>query len=115
MQRKRHAKKKDWSQIKKFEYFKSLETKKKKMLSLIGIKNWKANKQKWKKTKSGRELSIVGSYTNSKNEKVSFKELHVFQPTATYQILFTKPAGLKLSKNVVPNFFSAVKGMALSK
>ena len=61
-----------------------------KMLSMLGIKKWKASKTLLRKVRPGlTELVLKGSYLNQSNTKVYFVEKHYFKNESLIQMLFT--------------------------
>jgi hypothetical protein len=92
----RASKKKiDWSKIQRDSYFKTLEAKKIKLLSFIGITQWHAQETSWREQQGVHYLKITGSYTNSSQEKILFIEEHAFLKDKTVQLLHTRPAELQ--------------------
>jgi hypothetical protein len=100
----------DWNKVKKTDFFKVYESKKKKILSFVGISRWQASSYSWKKSKSSYQLEVKGTYIDASNIKVKFLELHFYTQKETIQILQTMPLryrdGDKLSKNII-NFIKS--------
>lgn len=105
----------DWSVAGQKGYFQSFEAKKKKMLSFIGISKWKAGHYKWVKKSHWHELNVNGHYQDSSGQEIVFKEVHLFHPDKTIQILHTRPAALKNGEELSKQFFSFVKPEAFNK
>ena len=84
-----------WEKIKSGSFFSSFEKRKKELLSMISVSQWKAKKHTWTRKKEYFELLVHGSYIDASGTKVSFQEIHLFSPDKTRQILFTKPATIK--------------------
>lgn len=61
-----------------------------KMLSFLGIKNWKLDSHKWSPSKEESTLELLGTYTNKSGQKVEFKEVHIFNSNFKTQYLYTK-------------------------
>ena len=78
-----------WKKIKSKKFFLDLIHKKKKMLSLIGVKKWRVKRSNWKNQEGYRELTMEGSYYNSQDHFIDFKEVHLFYPRKTLQILLS--------------------------
>lgn len=104
-----------WEKIKSKKFFLDLIHKKRKMLSLIGIKEWKVKRSNWKKQKGYRELTMEGSYYNSQNHLIDFKEVHLFYPRKTLQILLSHPRKRLVKTEVASQFIKDVKEMAFKK
>lgn len=107
-------KKLDWSPEGKEntqkEYFKSLEDKKKKMLSFIGVTDWTVEQYKWNSPSEGKEELIVeGHYKDSTGKKIYFKELHQFAEDKTTQFLHTRPYDAPDGENRAKEFFDFIK------
>ncbi|MDO9181742.1 MAG: hypothetical protein Q7U04_05010 [Bacteriovorax sp.] len=85
------ASKTDWSKINGVEFFKSFGDKKKGMLALINITNWKATSFKWTPHVGYYQLNIVGIYTDPFHHEISFVEEHLYYPDHTTQLLHTHP------------------------
>ncbi len=98
----------NWAKISKDTFFKNLEEKKKKTLSLIGVRDWTATNYRWTDTANGPELNISGSYRDSSDTKIEFQEIHLFRKKKTIQILLTKPADYKLEPALSKNFIDAI-------
>ena len=94
-ERRKTRKKIDWSRIDGEKFFKKIEKQKKKLLSIVGISNWKAEHYEWKPYNHLYRLRIDGSYTNSTGESITFTEIHFYSPTQTVQILHTRPSAAK--------------------
>lgn len=90
-QEKKPLRKLDWSKVGTNEFFKKFEADKIKMLSFVGIRDWKAEKYEWNKLPLGHELKIQGHYVDVSDKKIAFTELHYFQEQKTIQILQTQP------------------------
>lgn len=99
----------DWSKIKKEDFYKSLEEKKKHLLSLIGVTEWTAEKYSWNNANSINELSVIGTYKDSSKHIIQFRELHLFKPNKTIQILYTQPTGVKLNPKTGENFLMSIR------
>lgn len=99
----------DWSTIKKEDFFKKIEEDKKKLLALVGIKKWSAQKYIWTKVGEAFELSIVGTYEDSSAKLIQFQELHIFQEKRTLQILYTQPYELIFNPNIGNKFIFDVR------
>lgn len=96
----------DWTNIDKKKFYQDLEERKKRSLSIIGVKNWIASEYKFV-TKDGVEsLEIKGSYIDPSGVEVVFKELHLFQADETLQLLYTQPSSLSGNKNYEQEFFT---------
>jgi len=90
-QEKKPSKKLDWSKVGTEDFFKDFEKGKIKLLSYVGITEWKAEKYQWKELPSGHELKIEGHYLDSGHKKIAFIEVHHFKKSKTIQILQTRP------------------------
>lgn len=99
----------DWSIVDQKNYFQSFEAKKKKMLSFVGISKWRADHYKWTKNSQWHELNVKGHYQDSSGQEIAFKEVHLFHPGKTIQILHTRPASLKNGEEFSKQFFSFIK------
>ncbi len=104
LERRKTGKKINWLNIKQKDFFKKLEEKKKKMLSFIGISEWKG-KYKWKPKKDYHELLVNGSYKDWSGQKIIFTEVHIYRTNETIQILHTRPksiaGGDKLARRII--------------
>ncbi|MCZ0933277.1 MAG: hypothetical protein OXJ52_09020 [Oligoflexia bacterium] len=80
--------------------FTEVEKAKRKILSLIQIREWKSDSYQWKTRGDKGELYINGSYLNYKNERQYFQEFHIYSTEFALQILVTASSlkELKLSK-----------------
>ncbi len=101
----------NWQKIKSTKFFKNLIKRKKRMLSLIGITDWKEKSHDWKKKKDYHELVIKGSYLNPKRERVQFIEHHLYFKNKTHQILLTFPKNKNLRFEIANQFIESIKGM----
>ena len=81
---------KKWKDSKRSDVYKNVISQKKKMLSLLGIKNWRVTSQKWTPTQEVSTLEIKGDYLNSRDKKVEFHEVHEFGLKQKTQYLFTR-------------------------
>jgi len=111
LQKKKPLKKLDWSQVGTENFFKGFEKNKIKMLSYIGITEWKAEKYRWKELPTGHELKIEGHYVDSSNKKIAFTEVHHYQELKTIQILQTRPVSTKAK--YVEDFFNYINDQVL--
>ena len=95
----------DWSTIKKKESLEKFKNRRKKILSLIGVYDWKAYEHKWSFKKDFHQLNINGSYRDSFNKKITFSEVHIFKRNQIIQMLHTRPYhmkdGQKLSQDIM--------------
>ena len=87
------------------DYLKSIERKKKGFLGLFGAQDWKKDKHTWKKVNGNHLLEVKGFYKDSKNESVSFIEVHYFKDKKIVQMLYIKPKKLKLDSKYHEAFF----------
>lgn len=101
------SKKLDWSKVGSDAFFKALEADKVKMLSFVGISEWKPEQYKWNKHPKGHELKIEGHYLDSQNKKIAFTEVYYFQELKTIQILQTRP--FSTSGKFTDDFFTFIK------
>ncbi|MCY4524266.1 MAG: hypothetical protein OXB84_05970 [Halobacteriovoraceae bacterium] len=105
LERKKHQKQTNWSKLKKKSYMKKLEEKKKKVLELIGISDWRTDSHKWKKINNSHLLNITGRYTDSSGQKTAFTEIHIYNSNETIKMLYTRPQsienGEKLSETII--------------
>ena len=85
----------NWDQIKSEVFFKKFVKEKKKILSIVGIKDWHAKDYYWHKVKKKYELEVKGTYIDSAGMKVSFKEIHIYGKNSTFQLLHTRPHNIK--------------------
>lgn len=103
LQRRKTLNKNKLGKIKQEDFFKRFENKKRRILSLIGVTNWKATKYDW--SPGTRQLSVEGTYTDSSGLNVTFAEIHIFKNGETVQILHTRPTSLsdgsKYEKEIV--------------
>ncbi len=104
LEKRKTGKKINWLNIKQKDFFKKLEEKKKKMLSFIGISEWKG-KYKWQPKKEHHELLVNGSYRDWSGQKITFAEVHIYRANETIQILHTRPTatinGDKLASRII--------------
>ena len=105
-QEKKPLKKLDWSKVGTESFFKKFEADKIKMLSFVGIRDWKAHKYQWSKLPLGHELKIEGHYVDATDKKIAFTELHYFQEHKTIQILQTRP--WSVAENHAEEFFQFI-------
>jgi hypothetical protein len=63
--------------------FEKFEEKKKKLLGLFGVRDWRASSYR----RDGGKLIVLGTYVDSKNRTILFKEIH----SPSKQLLFTRP------------------------
>ena len=112
LQIKKTKSKMDWSSKNWSEYLKSLEKEKSKVLSLFNISNWKGEKYNWKKKDGYYLLEIEGSYNNHTGTPIAFKEIHLFYPDKTIQVLHTRPIGIqngeRFSKEIIEHIFKII-------
>lgn len=87
------------------DYLKSIERKKKGFLGFFGAQDWKKEKHTWKKINGNQLLEVTGFYKDSKNENVSFIEVHYFKDKKIVQMLYIKPKKLKLDSKYHKAFF----------
>ncbi len=87
---KKEAYSSDWKSAKGDKVYADIIGKKKQMLSLLGIKNWKVNSKIWIPGEELSRLEIKGTYINSRNKKVEFFEVHEFSKGEKTQYLFTQ-------------------------
>ena len=69
------------------EFVKKLERDKKKLLSLIGIKDWKVDKTQISNQYRAQNIILKGSYVDNSGAKIYFMERHVYFPAKNIQIL----------------------------
>lgn len=81
---------KDWTKASGEKVYDSIIERKKKMLGLLGIKNWQVHSKKWTPQGKISRLEIKGEYTNSRDQKVEFVEVHEFAESEKRQYLFTR-------------------------
>lgn len=86
----KEAKFKRWDKVPAEEIYKKTISKKKKMLNLLGIKNWQVKEKSWRPSEDVSILEIRGDYINSRKQKVDFVEIHEFTRGEKRQYLFTK-------------------------
>lgn len=110
-QEKKPSKKLDWSKVGTEDFFKDFEKDKIRMLSYIGITEWKAEKYQWKELPSGHELTIEGHYLDSGHKKIAFTEVYLFQKFKTIQILQTRP--ISVSAKYAEDFFKYINDQVL--
>lgn len=96
----------DWSKIDKRKFYQDLEASKKRSLSIVGVKDWKASQYKFENNEGTERLIIEGSYVDSAGVEVIFKEVHVFRLKETVQLLHTRPKELAQDKTFENDFFS---------
>lgn len=91
-----HKKEIDWKEIGSKDFFNKFENHKRRVLSLIGVKEWSADQMDWKLEKKGKGvLTVSGSYLDSSRRKIVFKEVHIYSGLKTTQILLTWPSDFK--------------------
>lgn len=95
-----HKKNLPWSQVKGSKFFLDLTNKKKKLLEMIGIRNWSVLKHEWSKNSSSYELNLEGKYQDSQQNWVSFCETHIFTSNGTHQFLLTTMQSQPITKNL---------------
>lgn len=105
----------DWNTTNGEDFFKAFEEKKKKMLSIIGIVDWKVTKHSWIKFKNYNQLEITGSYTDSKKQDISFTEQHLYYPDRTLQMLHTHPKELKNAEKYSKDILDIMRSTAVVK
>jgi hypothetical protein len=99
----------DWNKVTREDFFKSLEEKKKQLLSLIGVTDWIASDYTWTNRRSINELTVVGTYKDSSGQVVQFRELHLFKERRTVQILYTQSIGAKVTAKTADDFVASVR------
>ena len=104
-----------WADIKSESFFEKLKKKKQKILSFIGIRNWIADSYKWDQESDCYVLEVVGSYVDSKGIKTRFRELHLFYPQKTVQILHTRPSDYKKGKKYSEDIIRYIKSITAAK
>ena len=112
-QTKIRAKSIDWTKIKSKSFFLNLKREKQKMLSMIGITNWVVRNSQWRRKKDHYELTLIGSYKNAQNKRISFREVHLFYKRKTHQILLSYPSKTPIKRSIASQFVSKAKRMAL--
>lgn len=105
----------DWTKTTKAQLFQSLEDKKRKLLFLMGIRDWKAEKYNLKKSGEAQELSVSGTYVNSTGEQIAFHEIHIFHSTSTTQALYTQPAKTPMPSGFAEKTLQQVLSEVLGK
>lgn len=96
----------DWSKIDKRKFYQELEASKKRSLSIVGVKDWKASQYKFETLDGNERLVIEGSYIDSAGVEVVFKEVHVFRLKETVQLLHTRPKEFAQNTTFEDDFFN---------
>ena len=109
-QSKKRDKKINWNEIHSKEFFSAFEKRKKKFLNIIGVSQWKSTKYQWFKRLNYFELIVNGTYINGSEEKIAFKEIHLFMSKKTEQILLTRPYKEKVSPIITNRLIHKIKG-----
>ena len=73
--------------------------KKSQMLSMMGMKNWKISSSRITREKNSSKFYIQGSYTDSKDRKVHFIELHYYKSRGALQMLLTHSNPVSLQQD----------------
>jgi hypothetical protein len=60
-----------------------------KVLALIGVSSWKANKRNWKKIGDKNLYVIEGSYIDNSDQDIRFQEYHFIKDKVAMKIIFT--------------------------
>ena len=81
----------NWNKINPDTFFTKIIEDKNLLMTMIHIFDWTTNDRKWVKKGKGFELTMQGSYTDKKGEKIYFSEYHFYLPRTTHQILITSP------------------------
>ncbi len=85
---------KNWQKKNAKEVYDQFLEKKKKMLALLRIKNWKVTSKEWQPKVAGApylsRLEVKGTYENSRGDQVHFHEVHEFSKGEKRQYLFTQ-------------------------
>lgn len=90
-------------------YFKAFSAKKIRMLSLIGISEWKAHSYKWTAHPEHQKLEVVGSYQDSQKQLIRFKEVHLIRKNFVDQFLQTYPETQKGGEVLAQDFFQLMQ------
>ena len=110
-----HARPLDWKAITSEQFFENLTDKKRTVLRLIGISNWKVHSSNWEKNPQYHQLYLSGSYLDSQQVPTRFIEMHYYFPHKSWQILLTFPESKKLNSKMTQLFLNSMKKMVREK
>ncbi len=79
------------------EFVREMEESKRKLLTFIGVKDWKVDQIQTSKEKSETVIKMHGSYIDSASEKTGFVEIHRYSADKTVQMLYIQPLSKKRS------------------
>lgn len=99
--------------IKGDKLFQDFENKKKKMLTYIGVNDWKASNYEWFPDK--RELFVEGTYRDSYGHLIVFAEIQSFKDEESIQILHTRPLSIIDGKKYEQEILSFMKAQVGSR
>lgn len=87
--------------LKSKDFLNNLKIDKMKMLSYIGITNWKLSESKWVDNK----LQMKGTYTDKNGQKIVFVEIHLYTKKSYKQLLYSQSSDQTFSKILSNSFF----------
>jgi len=80
---------------------------KRKTLEFIGIKEWKIKSYEFNGDKKG--FVLKGSYLDTSNTLINFREEHIWKVSKSIQILNTWPSNIKIEEKVITDFIIFIK------
>lgn len=95
------------------KYIKELESKKKKVLSYMGVSDWSASKYEVSEKTDGIQVDIYGNYKDRDSKTVFFHERHLYSKNYFIQSLMTAPDKGALEDRDVETIFT--RSMSLAK
>ena len=82
-------------------YFKEIEKPKKQTFEYLNITNWKSHNYTIKPLKKGSlYVSFEGSYTNHRKKIIYFKEIHLYKPKKSLQLMASNANVEQLKKDI---------------
>ena len=103
----------NWNSIRSEAFFKNLTKEKRRMLGLMGISQWEAQDYQWRRQGNAHELSLRGTYMDSRRQKMAFREHHFYTQEATHQVLLVSPEDKRLDPSKAQAFVEKAKELVL--
>lgn len=93
----------------KEKFYQKLAQKKKKVLAITGVHDWKADSYAVEEKKSFKILTIDGSYFDNNKRKIYFREVHYYGKGRFLQLLATNKNKENLKRSLQDNSLSGFK------
>ena len=82
------------------DLIKQIEKEKRKLLSLVGIREWKVTKSRVYKNKGQTRVKLFGSYLDHSGVKIYFFEYHFYTASKKLHLLLTNTSQAALKKDI---------------